>query len=377
MTIYSKHIFRQTLFMLLLILISLTLVVWMATALRELKLVTAQGQSFYIFLSITLLALPSLMAFIAPIALLIATLHVLNKISGDSELIVMNAGGATIWHIAKPFILLGVIVSIFLLAVNLYIQPLSLRTLKEFVVQVRTDLISKVLQAGKFSSPERGLTVHIRQRDANDNLLGLLIHDARNGEQVMSYLAERGRIVKQDGKAYLIMYNGHVQRQTPVQPNQQDNALRILAFDQYVFDLSQFAVQRKGRQNFKPRERYMSELFDPPDVDTKYYKKNEGKLLAELHERFVSPLYPIVFVMIAVAMIGNARTTRERSNSGIFQAFGFATLAKVAGVASSNLVAKTPLALVLVYAIPIGACVFAAYYAQIRMTPKKAKVKKT
>ncbi|MEM7620362.1 MAG: LptF/LptG family permease [Pseudomonadota bacterium] len=380
MTIYSRHILRQTLSMLLLILISLTLVVWMATALKELKLVTSQGQSFGLFLTMTLLALPSLMAFIAPIALLIATLQVLNKVSGDSELIIVNAGGATIWHVAKPFLYLAVAVSLLLLLTSLYLQPLSLRSLKDFVIQVRTDLISKVLQAGKFSSPEKGLTIHIRQRDRNDNLLGLLIHDARNEKEILSYLAERARIHKQDGSAYLIMYNGHVQRQAfeNNQKNQnvsENDSVKILAFDQYVFDLSQFTAQKKGDISYKPRERYINELLNPPDKKTKYYRRIEGKLRAETHERFASPLYPLVFVMIAIAMVGNARTTRQKSMNGTFQAFAFATLTKVAGVAASNAVAKAPQAIFLVYAIPVLTFMIAAYVAHRGMTPRKTRVK--
>lgn len=369
---YSRHIFGQTASMLLVILISLTLVVWMATALKELKLITAQGQSLFLFLKMTLLALPSLMALIAPIALLIATLHVLNKVGGDSELIVMNAGGATVWHIAKPFLYLSLIVAAFLLVVNLYLQPLSLRTLKEFVIQVRTDLISKVLQEGKFSSPERKLTVHIRERDVNDNLLGLLIHDARDDKQIMSYLAERGRIQKQGEDAYLIMYNGHIQRQTPPEQGNQSQDVKILAFDQYIFDLSQFTAEQKNDLRYKPRERFLGELIDPPDKNSKHFQRRlAGKIRSELHERFVSPLYPIVFTMIAIAMIGNARTTRVRSLSGTFYAFGLATLVKVTGVAGSNILTKSPQAVILVYAIPILAFLAAAYLAHQRMKPQK------
>ncbi|MET0651316.1 MAG: LptF/LptG family permease, partial [Hyphomicrobiaceae bacterium] len=90
MGLLSRYVFRQTAGALLLILISLTGVTWIAIALRQLELMTTQGQDVMRFLGMTTLAIPGLLAFIAPVALLIASIHVLNKLNGDSELIVMT-----------------------------------------------------------------------------------------------------------------------------------------------------------------------------------------------------------------------------------------------------------------------------------------------
>ncbi len=359
MDTYSKHVFRQVASSLLLILISLTMIVWMATALKQLKLVTSQGQSFFIFLQMTTLALPSLMGFVAPIALLIACLHILNRVDGDSELIVMNAGGANIWRIAKPYLLISFIVSIALLLSNLYLQPYSLRTLKEYVIKVRTDLISQVLQPEKFSSPERGLMFHIREKSTQGDLLGLVINDSRDEKQTMTYLAEQGRIVKNGDSSYLVMKDGHIQRK-----NGQKNTVQIIAFEQYVFDLTKFGPDAKDSKTvYKPRERYLNELLNP-ERNSYVYKKQRGKLRAELHDRFATPLYPILFAMLAVAMVGQVRSTRQRSLRGVFLAFGLAIFVKVLGVAVANTVVKNAAMVPVIYAIPIGAFLLAALWVQ-------------
>ena len=72
---------------------------------------TSQGQDALRFLVMTALAIPSMLALIAPIALLIACIHVLNRLSGDSELIVMTAGGAPVWALLKPLGLLAILVA--------------------------------------------------------------------------------------------------------------------------------------------------------------------------------------------------------------------------------------------------------------------------
>ncbi|MCK9911921.1 LptF/LptG family permease, partial [Microbacteriaceae bacterium K1510] len=78
----------------------------------QLNVVTSQGQDVWMLIKMTTLALPNLMAIIAPFSLLIASTHTLNRLNGDSELIVLTASGATVWRAAKPLLLLAVLVAI-------------------------------------------------------------------------------------------------------------------------------------------------------------------------------------------------------------------------------------------------------------------------
>ena len=70
-------------------------------ALREIDLMTNQRQTVLVFVGITGLIIPLLVLVIAPIALLIAVAHVLNKLSNDSEIIVMNAAGMSPWGLFR------------------------------------------------------------------------------------------------------------------------------------------------------------------------------------------------------------------------------------------------------------------------------------
>ena len=96
-------------------------------------------------------------------------------------------------------------------------------------MQVRTDLMAQVIQPWRFTSPEAKLTVHIRDRAPNGELLGLLMHDARDPKQVVTYLAERGLIIKQGGAAYLRMDKGHIVRASGERAGAADHRLRALS----------------------------------------------------------------------------------------------------------------------------------------------------
>jgi lipopolysaccharide export system permease protein len=365
-TLFSRYMFRQVANAFLIILLTLTTVVWLATALKELNLITSRGQGIVLFFQMTMLSLPSLVALIAPNAMLMAALYALDRMNGDSELIVMTAAGAPVWRLGAPLLMLASLVCAGILIVNLLVAPASMRALRSFVTQVRADLISQVLQPGRFSSPEGGLTFHIRDRNLNGDLLGLLVHDERDTKQVMSYLAERGRIVTNEDGAYLIMFEGYVHRYNG---EELDKGVQIVAFDQNVLDLSSLSPKTDTSKELRPRERSFSELINP-DPEDPIFKKNAGLLRSELHERLSTPLYPLVFAFVAIALLAHARTTRESRWGQIIAAFGIAVGLRVAGLTAGNLVALNAWAVGLVYAVPLGAILVAAYTAHVRMSPE-------
>ena len=366
MTLFSRYVFRQVANAFVIILVTLTTIVWLATALKQLDLIVSQGQGFVLFLKMTFLTLPSLMALIAPNAMLMAALYTLDRMNGDSELIVMTAAGTPIWRIGAPFVVLASMVCVVILICNLWVMPASMRALRALITQVRTDVIAQVLQPGRFSSTERGLTFHIRDRSPTGDLLGMLVHDERDDKQLMSYLADRGRIVSNDDGAYLVMFDGHVHRYETKSP---DQGVQIVAFDQYVLNISDLNPKETGSKELRPRERYLGELLKP-DPNLLKGKGNLGQLRTELHDRFSTPLYPLLFAFLAVAILGHARTTRESRWAQILLAAGIAVGLRVSGLTASNLVTLSAGATPLVYVIPIAAIIVAALTAHVRMSPE-------
>jgi lipopolysaccharide export system permease protein len=365
MRILSRYIFRQTAGALILILVSLTGVVWIAVALRQLELMTSQGQDALRFLLMTTLAIPSMTALIAPIGLLIAAIHVLNRLSTDSELIVMTAGGMPPWSLLKPLALLALIAGLGISTVNHVVGPWSQRMLKDLAVQVRTDLMAQIIQPWRFTSPEAKLTVHIRDRAPDGLLLGLMMHDARDPKQIVTYLAETARIIKQGDRAYLRMDRGHIVRRIEKEASPQ-----IIAFQRYVVDANELEQRSDQTAVMRPRQRYTDELLNPDPKDP-VYKANPGSYASELHERLASPLYAFAFVLVVLAFMGQARTTRTSRLQSVISAFGVAVLARVLGISCANLVAVRPAMAPLLYAVPAGTALLAAIAVQWQVYPRR------
>lgn len=326
----------------------LTLVIWISSALRQLDLITSKGQAVLVFLSITTLTMPSLITVISPAALVIAVIFTLNRLSGDSELIVMNAAGMRPATLLKPLLLLGLLVGLLIGAMTVYALPASFRAIRDIVTKVRADLVGKVVQEGQFTAVAPGITFHYRDK-AGDTLQGVFLQDRRDRERAIVYIAERGRTIEIDGSNYLILEKGSIQRQ---QPNSRDSS--IVVFERYEVDLKEL-TGASTQIFYRPRERTTAALLFP-DKSEPQYKALRNQFRAELHERFSAPLYAPAFILTVLACIGAARTTREDRNKSIALAVGLIVLERIISFAISANTAKSELAILMAYLFPLLVC---------------------
>ena len=189
------YIFRTTFGAFLLVLISLTSVIWITQALRDVDLMTNRGQSVFVFVGITSLIIPHLVLIIAPVALVMAIAHTLNRLATDSEIIVMNAAGMPPWRLFRPFLAVTIVGALVITCIGAYVAPEGLRMLRRWLTEVRTDLITNIVQPGRFTSIDRGLSFFIRERQPNGLLVGILLDDRRDEKERVTILAEQGEIV--------------------------------------------------------------------------------------------------------------------------------------------------------------------------------------
>lgn len=342
----ERYIFRIALGAFLAGLIGLTGTIWVTQALRELDLITAKGQTLLIFLFVTGLSLPTLVVVIAPMALFIAVVYALNKLNGDSELIVMSAAGMRPRAILRPFLTLAMTVSFLVGFLTIVVMPASFQELRDVITRVRGDFIANVVKEGQFTALDNGITFHFRERGQNGTLLGLFIQDSREAGKSKVYLADRGNAVEVEGQSYLALEKGSVLQQ---QKDSRDSS--ILTFERYTIDLAAFAPPDSD-VIYKPRERSTTQLLFP-DKSEGYYKLQKGRFRAELHDRLSSWLYPLALAFIAFAALGDPRTTRQGRGLAVAGAVVAVVALRIAGFAATSAAARSTGAVVAVYAVPL------------------------
>jgi lipopolysaccharide export system permease protein len=347
----DRYIFRTTLASFALVLVSLTGVIWITQALRGIDLMTSQGQTIITFLGITSLVIPALVLIISPIALMIAISHTLTKLATDSEIIVMNAAGFSPFRLFYPFFYATLVVAIMVAFIAAYLAPDGMRRIKQWDAEITADVLTNILQPGRFAQLDQNLTIRIRERQPGGVLAGIFIDDRRDPKERVSIVADHGTIVKNSDGSFLILEDGNLER---FEVGKRDPAL--VAFGRYGFDMSKFSNQGHDVA-LGIRERYVWELLWPA-ADDPVYIQLPGQFRAELHDRFMAPIYPFAFAALTFAFLGAPRTTRQSRNfslsSAILAMFGL----RMAGFACSVLAVKSPLAPVIQYlmlAVTFGA----------------------
>jgi lipopolysaccharide export system permease protein len=356
MNLIERYILKIAFGAFLSCLVALTAVIWTTQALKQLDLLTGKGQTVVMFLMVTGLSLPTLITVISPVALFIATIYTLNKLNGDSELIVMTAAGMPPGRVIRPFLGLGGVVCALVAFMTIYVIPASFQELRDLISKIRADFVSNIVKEGQFTQLDNGVTFHYRER-SGAALLGIFMQDRREEGRITVYLAERGQTVEANGQSYLVLEQGSVHRQ---QPNNRDSS--IVRFERYALDLAALN-QEEGQTIYKPRERTTTQLLFP-DQQEGYFKMQEGRFRAELHDRLSGWLYPFAMMLIAFAALGDARTTRQGRGAAMVAAVVAVTALRIAGFAASSAAVRSPSGIAAVYAAPlavIGAALLLAF----------------
>jgi lipopolysaccharide export system permease protein len=343
----DKYIVRTTLTSFAVVLISLTGVIWITQALRGIDLMTSQGQTILTFLGVTSLAIPVLVLIISPIALMIAIAHTLNKLATDSEIIVMNAAGMSPFRLFWPFVYATVAVALLVAIIAAYVAPDGMRRLKRWDAEITADVLANILQPGRFAQLDSNLTIRVRERQPGGLLAGIFIDDRRDPKERVSIIADHGTVVKNDTGSFLILEDGNLER---FETGKREPAM--VAFDRYAFDMSKFS-NRGHDVVYGIRERYLWELIDPDPKDP-LVQQLPGQFRAELHDRFMAPLYPFAFAALTFAFLGTPRTTRQSRNFSIGASIAAVFSLRMAGFALSVMTVKSAMAPLIQYLLLFG-----------------------
>lgn len=338
----SGYILRRSTVAFLFVTLSLVCAIWLMQSLRLIDLIVNRGLPFSMFLYMSMLMLPTFLALILPVSLFTAVLFAYNRLTMDSELLVMRAAGISQTGLSKSAFLLAGIVTVIIYSLTLYLLPLSFREFKDRQVTIRNDFSTVLLQEGVFTELATGITVFVRERGAEGELLGVLVHDGRNPEKPVTMMAENGALVRTDEGPQVIMVNGNRQ-----EVSKDSGALSLLYFDRYVLDVHSVdkTLDKRWRE---PRERFLDELFFP-DMTDGNNQFNAAKLRAEGHQRLTLPIYALTFTVIALAALLSGDYARRGLGKRITTAILLIVAIQGAALGFTNLAARFPWLVPLIY----------------------------
>jgi lipopolysaccharide export system permease protein len=299
----TRYILGQMMAPLAFVTLSLTAVVWLTQSLQFIDMIINRGLSASLFLYLTILLTPGFLALILPIALFCAILHTYHRLTYESEIMVMRAAGLSQRALAAPALIMAFVIVALSYLLSLYLVPLGFSTFKDLQFVIRNTQVSVLLQAGEFNTLTSGVTAYVRERGADGDLRGILVHDSREPDRPVTVMAERGVLLAGETGPRFVLFEGNRQ-----EIGLDRGELSLLYFERYALDLEVFDKTLGARWR-EPGERYLPSLLFPSNSEDDVAYTNE--LRAEGHNRIVSPLYGLVLAVIALGAVLSGEVNRR------------------------------------------------------------------
>ena len=307
---FNKYVLKQLLVGMIFITVGLTCVIWLTQSLRYVEMIVNRGLTAGTFIYFTILLLPKFLSIILPIATFAVVVFIYSKLITDRELVIMRGAGQSQTALAKPALILAMLVVMFGYLLNLYLLPQSYRTFRALQWDIRYSFSHILLQEGTFNTVSKGITVYVRERTKDGQLLGILVHDQRNEKKPFTILAERGALVESKDGSRVVMFNGNRQSVDP-----KTHQMSILYFDRNIYELDPPKVSGDIRYR-EARERTLKELFNLKKADVNL--NDYGKFIVEMHKRMISPLSALGFTFVGLAcLITGSFSRRNQSRRSV------------------------------------------------------------
>ena len=343
-TSLDRYILRQCLSVTLFVTAALSAAVWLAQSLRLVDLIVNRGLSAEVFLYLALLILPRFIDIVLPIGAFIAVLFMFNRLTADSELVVMRSAGLSPLALARPVMILAGIGFVVLMSLSAYFLPASNREFKDLQFEIRNRFVSSLLQEGTFTNISDKLTIYIGSRNERGEITGVLINDERDPQQPVTLFAERGAFADAKNGSRIILVNGNRQRF-----DRATGKLSNLTFDSYTLDLATLR-DAPGVRFREAQERFLGELLLPPaELDPATYRS----FIVEANTRLTVPLSVFSFVMIPLACLLPGEFNRRGQLRRVLLAVLFALLFQSTDLGVKNLAASNYAAIPLIYFIDL------------------------
>jgi len=348
MTLFQRYLFRQGLWPLLTALLALTGLAVMTQSLSNIELISSERETAFAFVWITLLAMPQIIAMILPVAVFLAVAISMNRLISDSELTVGAAAGMSRGQRMSPFIRIAVFAMLGNLVINLFLQPVAFREMRESVYEIRSDLVADFMRPGEFTDLGGNVTFYTRSLDDNGVMSDVFIQDGR-GTESRAYAAGTGLITRTSRGPVMLLQNGQLSQ------TDEQGELSTLAFERYEFELNAF-LDPTSAFFFKESDRFLPELLMPTAADI-VRARSAAVLYAEGHYRLAAPLYNLVFALFAACAFFAVEHRRTGYARFIILAGAGAMILRLAGFAVQAAASDNMAYNVVQYALPVGGVV--------------------
>jgi len=305
-TIIDRYILREIALSFFLIVFVLTFVLLMGRIIQLMDLMVNKGVEPLAIGRLVVFIIPAFLVFTIPIALLVAILIALGRLSADNEWIALRSAGISLYQITPPVVLAAVVSFLLTAAMSLLLVPYSNHAMKELLFAIAKQKASIGIRERVFNDDFAGLVLYADRIPVDGNSMeGVIVSDQRTVKEPNIIVARRGYLVYNPRSltVTLRLQDGSIHA-----AGSDHKSYRKLDFHTYDLNLDlEEAVKGEGKERKKEtKEMTVGELAAHLHTPTKD-EHTARSLTIELNRRITIPLACLVFAVLGLPLGITAR----------------------------------------------------------------------
>ncbi len=277
------------------IIFSLSVLLFMEKFLRLSRLFMGKGADFTDIIKVFWYLQPSILLLSVPMAILIAAFLTYGRMAADSEIVVLKGSGMSFPGISRAAITLSAACFFILLFISLYLLPRTMQSFKHTVQETILKKASMTFEEGTFSDVFKGSVIFVKKIASDNKFRGIFVYrDAeRASDEPAVIVARSGTIISnpREGLIKLTMYDGLIH-------TFKENTSSEISFSEYDFVLS---TGIESSRKTKADEVKTTDLWNG--------RKDMLLWDIELNRRFALPFACLIFGLLAPALAAKVGKT--------------------------------------------------------------------
>lgn len=275
--------------------------------LRLLEILSSHGGPLELVFQLTINLLPHYLGLALPATFFISLFVVVAKFDANNELASISGVGISLYRIARPLVLIGLLFAFISVALFGFIQPYSRYLYREIIHVVTSTMWNATLNDRVFAKLGDGLTIYADEVDATGRrLTGIFIREAGHDSEIVTTAAQ-GALQVNDAhtRLQLVLRDGARTTFKAGARGQTVNFAEVTLGRDFAFDAAPFRPRGKDS-----RELTLVELWQMFSALPESLARAE--LEAEFHTRLVRAFSLPLLPFLAMSM-GTAAKRASRS----------------------------------------------------------------
>ena len=292
----------------LLILFTISIIIWVLQAVNYLDFVINDGHGFLVYFNYTLLSFPKIFSRIFPFAAFLTFSYIILKYENKNELIIFWNIGIEKIHFINfliKFSFLFVLIGIFL---NAIVTPYTQDKARSFIRTSDLDFFESMLKPNKFIDIIENLTIYFDEMNENKELKNIFLNE-KTGQSSKITFAKTGKIEIIRDKKLLVLEDG-------ITINETRGQISEFKFSKTDFNISRFSTKTTITKKIQETSTKVlvsclyifHKIIDNTNISKIKLDRNCGvdnlvNIHQELYSRLIKPLYITFLTCISLLFI--------------------------------------------------------------------------